>query len=86
MPFAMGVIVVLLFLFMSGLYLEHHRTLAMKVGLRHRAPADDAKQIQVGDVKVGGDAPVVVQSMCSTDTADVVATVRRSTRLAGRWL
>ena len=27
----------------------------------------ESKQIMVGDVKVGGDAPVVVQSMCSTD-------------------
>jgi (E)-4-hydroxy-3-methylbut-2-enyl-diphosphate synthase len=33
------------------------------------------KQISVGTVKVGGDAPVSVQSMCSTDTHDVVATV-----------
>ena len=31
----------------------------------------------VGGVKVGGDAPVVVQSMTNTDTADVAATTRQ---------
>jgi (E)-4-hydroxy-3-methylbut-2-enyl-diphosphate synthase len=36
-----------------------------------------SKQIQIGDVKIGGDAPVVVQSMCSTDTSNVEATVRQ---------
>lgn len=35
------------------------------------------RQIQVGTVKVGGDAPVSVQSMCSTDTRDVAATVEQ---------
>jgi (E)-4-hydroxy-3-methylbut-2-enyl-diphosphate synthase len=35
-----------------------------------------SKQIQVGDVKVGGDAPVTVQSMTKTDTRDVAATVK----------
>ncbi len=35
------------------------------------------KQIQVGDVKVGGDAVVTVQSMTKTDTRDVAATVRQ---------
>ena len=34
-----------------------------------------SKQIAVGDVKVGGDAPVTVQSMTKTDTRDVAATV-----------
>jgi (E)-4-hydroxy-3-methylbut-2-enyl-diphosphate synthase len=33
------------------------------------------RQIQLGDVKVGGDAPVTVQSMTKTDTRDVRATV-----------
>jgi (E)-4-hydroxy-3-methylbut-2-enyl-diphosphate synthase len=33
------------------------------------------QQIQVGSVRIGGDAPVSVQSMCSTDTRDVGATV-----------
>ena len=35
------------------------------------------KQIAVGGVLIGGDAPVTVQSMCSTKTWDVEATVRQ---------
>lgn len=34
-----------------------------------------SKQIQIGNVKIGGDAPVSVQSMCNTDTRDVEKTV-----------
>jgi (E)-4-hydroxy-3-methylbut-2-enyl-diphosphate synthase len=41
-----------------------------------------SKPIYVGDVKVGGDAPIVVQSMCSTDTSDVATTVRQIHELA----
>ena len=36
-----------------------------------------SKQIRIGDVKIGGDAPVSVQSMCNTDTRDVNATVQQ---------
>jgi (E)-4-hydroxy-3-methylbut-2-enyl-diphosphate synthase len=35
------------------------------------------KQIQIGDVKIGGFAPVSVQSMCTTDTHDIDATVKQ---------
>lgn len=38
--------------------------------------------VRVGPVVVGGGAPVVVQSMTSTDTADVQATVRQVQQLA----
>jgi (E)-4-hydroxy-3-methylbut-2-enyl-diphosphate synthase len=38
--------------------------------------------VQVGGVQVGGGAPVVVQSMTNTDTADVDATVRQVRELA----
>jgi len=38
--------------------------------------------VPVGNVQVGGGAPVVVQSMTSTDTADVEATVKQSLELA----
>ena len=38
--------------------------------------------VRVGDVQVGGGAPVVVQSMTSTDTADVEATARQCLELA----
>ena len=34
-----------------------------------------SKQIQIGNIKIGGDAPVSVQSMCNTDTRDVKKTV-----------
>ena len=36
-----------------------------------------SKPVYVGDVKVGGDAPISVQSMTKTDTRDVAATVRQ---------
>ena len=39
------------------------------------------RQIRVGSVPVGGDAPVSVQSMTSTDTRDVKATVGQIRRL-----
>lgn len=42
-----------------------------------------SKQIKVGDVLVGGDAPVSVQSMTTTKTADVDATLEQIYSLAG---
>ena len=39
-------------------------------------------QVLVGDVKVGGGAPIVVQSMTNTDTADVAGTVQQIMELA----
>jgi (E)-4-hydroxy-3-methylbut-2-enyl-diphosphate synthase len=39
------------------------------------------RQISVGSVKIGGDAPISVQSMTSTDTRDVRRTVRQIRRL-----
>jgi len=39
-------------------------------------------QVLVGNVKVGGGAPIVVQSMTNTDTADVAATVKQIIELA----
>ena len=38
-------------------------------------------QVRIGKVKVGGGAPVAVQSMTNTDTADVAATVAQIRRL-----
>ena len=38
--------------------------------------------VDVAGVTVGGDAPVVVQSMTNTDTADVEATARQAAALA----
>ena len=53
-----------------------------------RAPSDrrTCVPVQVGNVTVGGGAPIVVQSMTNTDTADVDATVRQVAALAQRRL
>jgi (E)-4-hydroxy-3-methylbut-2-enyl-diphosphate synthase len=40
------------------------------------------KPVRIGDVQVGGDAPVVVQSMTATDTADVESTLKQVHELA----
>jgi (E)-4-hydroxy-3-methylbut-2-enyl-diphosphate synthase len=39
-------------------------------------------QIHVGDIPIGGDAPIAVQSMTNTDTRDVSATVHQIDRLS----
>jgi len=36
-----------------------------------------SRVIHVGSVKIGGDAPIVIQSMTNTDTRDIEATVRQ---------
>ena len=41
-----------------------------------------SRKIYVGDVAVGGDAPISVQSMTNTDTCDVAATVAQVTAIA----
>ena len=46
------------------------------------APRNRTVSVDVGGVRVGGDAPVVVQSMTNTDTADVDATVAQVAALA----
>src|SRR5689334_5896125 len=38
--------------------------------------------VRIGSVRVGGDAPIVVQSMTNTDTADIAATVQQVKALA----
>ena len=40
------------------------------------------RQIHIGAVPVGGDAPCSVQSMCSTDTRDIAATGAQIAELA----
>jgi (E)-4-hydroxy-3-methylbut-2-enyl-diphosphate synthase len=40
-----------------------------------------SRQIMVGDVPIGGDAPIAVQSMTNTETRDVEATVAQIRRL-----
>ena len=41
-----------------------------------------SRQVRVGDVLIGGGAPIVVQSMTNTDTADAHATARQVEALA----
>ena len=41
------------------------------------APRRKTRKIMVGKVAVGGDAPISVQSMCTTKTTDVNETLRR---------
>ncbi len=45
-------------------------------------PRHRSVPVQVGRVTVGGDAPIVVQSMTNTDTGDVAATVAQVAALA----
>lgn len=42
----------------------------------------ETRKIHIGNVAVGGDSPIVVQSMCSTDTRDVRASLQQISRLA----
>jgi (E)-4-hydroxy-3-methylbut-2-enyl-diphosphate synthase len=39
------------------------------------------RQVRIGHVRVGGDAPIVVQSMTNTDTADIASTVKQVAEL-----
>ncbi|MBR1776804.1 flavodoxin-dependent (E)-4-hydroxy-3-methylbut-2-enyl-diphosphate synthase [bacterium] len=41
-----------------------------------------SKQISIGNIKIGGDAPISVQSMCNTDTRDVEKTLDQINELA----
>src|SRR5215831_235019 len=48
----------------------------------HDRPRHETVGVRVGRVLVGGGAPVVVQSMTNTDTADAAATARQCIELA----
>ena len=43
-----------------------------------------SKVIEIGNVKIGGDNPISVQSMCNTDTRDVETTLEQINRMAER--
>ena len=45
------------------------------------APRRKTRKIKVGKVEVGGDAPISVQSMCTTQTTDVNATLQQIAEL-----
>src|SRR6267154_694659 len=46
------------------------------------APRHQTTQVKVGDVAVGGGAPIVVQSMTNPDTADIEGTIAQVAALA----
>jgi len=46
------------------------------------APRHQTTQVMVGDIAVGGGAPIVVQSMTNTDTADIEGTIKQIAALA----
>ena len=43
-----------------------------------------SKVISIGNVKIGGDNPISVQSMCNTDTRDVESTCRQIKELSDK--
>ncbi len=42
----------------------------------------NTQQVQIGNIKVGGKAPIVIQSMTNTDTANIESTVKQVMELA----
>lgn len=51
-------------------------------GIFEKPPRRDSVAVKVGNVTVGGGAPIVVQSMTNTDTADIDSTVKQVAALA----
>ncbi|MEI6738427.1 MAG: flavodoxin-dependent (E)-4-hydroxy-3-methylbut-2-enyl-diphosphate synthase, partial [Pseudomonadota bacterium] len=45
-------------------------------------PRRRSRQVKIGRVLMGGDAPIMVQSMTNTDTEDIAATVAQVAALA----
>ena len=43
-----------------------------------------SKQLNIGNVKIGGDAPISVQSMCNTDTRDITSTLNQIKEMADK--
>jgi len=52
-----------------------------KAALKLNFPRRAARQVFIGDVPVGGGAPISVQSMTKTDTRDIKATAAQIKRL-----
>ncbi|MEX2453791.1 MAG: flavodoxin-dependent (E)-4-hydroxy-3-methylbut-2-enyl-diphosphate synthase, partial [Rhodospirillaceae bacterium] len=51
-------------------------------GLFETVPRRESVAVDVGGVTIGGGAPIVVQSMTNTDTADVESTAQQVAALA----
>lgn len=43
-----------------------------------------SKQLTIGNVKIGGDAPISIQSMCNTDTRDINSTLNQIKEMADK--
>ena len=71
----------MLLLFFIGLSNDIGR-LELELGRLHFEPMASDVQIKVGNVAIGGGAPVVVQSMTLTKTHDVEATTAQIAALA----
>lgn len=50
--------------------------------MTRKVPRENTHPVMVGGVQVGGSAPIVVQSMTNTDTADAAATAKQVAELA----
>ena len=56
------------------------------MSLSHPLPRELTRPVYVGGVRIGGGAPVVVQSMTCTDTADAQATLAQVSRFGASRL
>ena len=54
----------------------------MSASATQAIPRHRTRQVDVAGIRVGGAAPIVVQSMTNTDTADIAATVKQVRALA----
>ena len=59
----------------------HEPSIIRPLGAFGPAPRRMTRQVRIGNVLVGGHAPVVVQSMTNTDTADIPSTVKQVAEL-----
>ena len=48
---------------------------------KHKISRHKTKEVNIAGIKIGGDNPIIVQSMCNTKTTDVPATVRQIRQL-----
>lgn len=55
---------------------------AIESGAMGPWPRRKTRQVRVGDVRIGSEAPIVIQSMTNTDTADVLGTAMQVAELA----
>lgn len=62
---------------MSGRALPIMHDQKISEGTSGVLPRRATRRVMIGNVPVGGDAPIAVQSMCDTDTRDVAGTVRQ---------